>query len=121
MSEPPDAGRCRSGHPVFGIVELAGLKRQAAAADAAVEPVPEPLEHGDALIEMGAKPRLIFSQSRFVGVRSSGNCLSWVRISSSEKPIFWAIRMKDSRRMSERMNIRLPPGVRRAETRPSSS
>src|SRR5690606_5934466 len=41
--------------PVIRVVELAGIQREATAADAAVEPVAQALEHADAGVEMGAE------------------------------------------------------------------
>src|SRR5207237_1332800 len=46
------------GRPVVGVEQAAELEREAAAPDAAVEPVAEPLEHRDLMVEAGApRPR----------------------------------------------------------------
>jgi hypothetical protein len=63
-------------------------------------------------------PPLIRRQSAALGVRSSGNFASSAPIASIDRPSCCAIRMKDSRRISERRKRRCPPALRNGLSNP---
>jgi hypothetical protein len=114
------AGALRA-RPVLRIVERAVGQRQAAAADAFVEPVAQLGQRLDLAVEFGAKVSPILVQSALFGVRPFGSRSSTCLICGRVKPNCWAIITKDRRLMSERRKRRWPPALRSGAISPCSS
>ena len=104
----------RAAADVAGVGQRAAVERQAAAADARRQPVPQPGQRGDLLVEpvppaLG-QPRPVAA----VGGRPGGRVSSAARISGSESPTLRAARMTASRRSTLRGYRRAPPAVARS-------
>ena len=101
--------------------QAAGLQRQAAAPDAAVESVPQPLEQADLRVDVwlptGREARPV-GRGGCALVRQRGQRLA--DLVEGEAPC-WATLMNETRRSVSRAKRRWPPSVRMAVIRPWAS
>ena len=115
------ARRAGGARGVLGVREGAAAQREAAAADAGAEVVPQRLQRGDLLVEPRLPGPRQARQSARVGVRPSGRVASAARDLLQRQADVRAARTNASRRSVPRSNRRRPDGVRVLVMSPSSS